>query len=91
MTELELLDMFIHESINMLIDIIQKSQPEESKMEEDRILQAEIFIVNLPSQEKELVEDYIDSLMNQLALKEHFLYMHGFIDGIKVLKYIDEF
>lgn len=44
--------MFIQERINMLIDIFHKNQPEEFKMEEERILQAEIFIENLPSKEK---------------------------------------
>ena len=90
MTEQELLDMFIQERTNMLIDLFQKNQPEESKMEEERILQAEIFIENLPSKKKELVENYIDSLINRLASEEAFLYQHGFMDGIRVLKYITE-
>lgn len=91
MTEQELLDMFIQERTNMLIDLFQKSQPEESKIEVDRILQAEIFIENLPSKEKELVENYIDSLINQLALEEAFLYQHGFMDGVSVLKKLCKF
>ncbi|WP_077609162.1 hypothetical protein [Clostridium sp. Marseille-P2415] len=88
MTEQELSDMFIQERINMLIDVFHKNQPEKSKQEEERILQTEIFIKNLPCKEKELVENYIDSIISQLALEEAFLYRHGFMDGIKILKYI---
>lgn len=89
MIDQELLDMFIQECINMLIDVFHKRQPDKSEQEDDRILQSEIFIKNLPSKEKALIEDYIDSLISQLALKA-YLYQYGFIDGIKVLKFIDK-
>ena len=52
MTDQELLDMFIQERINMLIDVFHKNQLDKSEQEEKRILQAEIFIENLPSKEK---------------------------------------
>ncbi|MFR3730486.1 hypothetical protein [Lacrimispora sp.] len=90
MTAQELLDMFIQERINMLIDIFYKNQADKSKKEVEQILQVEIFIETLPDKEKKLVENYINSLINQLALEEAFLYQNGFIDGIKVLKYIDK-
>ena len=89
MTEQELLDMFIQERINMLIDIFHKNQPNKSKKEDEQILQAEIFIETLPDKEKKLLENYIDSLISHLALEEAFLYQHGFMDGMKLLKYID--
>ncbi len=73
----------------MLIDVFHKSQPDKSEQEDDRILQSEIFIENSPSKEKALIEDYIDSLISQLALKG-YLYQYGFINGIKVLKFIDK-
>ena len=88
MTEQELLDMFIQERINMLIDAFHRNQPEKSEQEEKRILQAEIFIDNLPKVEKGVVENYINSLISQFAVEETFLYRHGFLDGIKALKYI---
>ena len=88
MTDQELLDMFIQERINMLIDTFHKNQPIKSQQKEEQILQAEIFIETLPDKEKKLVENYINSLISQLALEEAFLYQHGFIDGIKALKYI---
>lgn len=88
MTEQELLDMFIQERINMLIDAFHKNQPENSNQKEERILQAEIFIENLPNKEKQLVENYIDSIISQLGLEEAFLYQHGIMDGVKILEYI---
>lgn len=90
MTEQELLDMFNQERINMLIDMFHKNQPDKTKMVDEQILQAEVFIKNLPNKEKKLVENYIDSLINQLALEESFLYQHGIIDGLKLTKYIYE-
>lgn len=45
--------MFIQERINMLIDVFHKKQPDKSEQEEKRILQAEIFIENLPSNREE--------------------------------------
>lgn len=73
----------------MLIDKFHKNQPDKTKNGDEQILQAEIFIENLPGKEKKLIENYIDSFISQLALEEAFLYHHGFIDGIKTFKYID--
>ena len=86
MTDQELLGMFIQERINMLIDVFHKNEPDKSEQEEERILQAEIFIDNSPSKEKELVQNYIDSLIRQFTLEEAFLYQQGFIDGVRLLK-----
>lgn len=83
--------MFIQDRINMLIKVFHISQPDKPEQEEERILQAEIFIESLPGKEKHQVENYIDALISQLALEEVFLYQRGFIDGIKVLKYIYKF
>ncbi len=90
MTEQELLDIFIQERINILIDTFLQKQPDQPKKECERILHAEIFIENLPSKEKELVENYIDSLISQFSFKEAFVYQHGFMDGVKLLKYISK-
>ncbi|WP_024347262.1 hypothetical protein [Lacrimispora indolis] len=91
MTEKELLDMFIQERIAMLIEIFHQKQPNQSEEEYKQTLSAEIYIENLPSKEKELVQNYIDSLIRKIALEETFLYQHGFMDGEKLLKYIDKF
>ncbi|GLC79554.1 hypothetical protein [Lacrimispora brassicae] len=52
MTEQELLDMIIQERINMLIDRFHKNQPEKTVKKHEKILQAELFIENLPNKEK---------------------------------------
>lgn len=83
--------MFIQERIAMLIEIFHKKQPNQSKEEYKQSLNAEILIENLPSKEKALIQSYIDSLIRKFALEEAFLYQHGFIDGVKLLKYIDKF
>lgn len=67
-----------------------KNQPNKSEQEEERILQTEIFIKSLPGKEKQLVENYIDSLIRRLDLEEAFLYRYGFMDGVKVFKDIDK-
>lgn len=82
--------MFIQERINIIIDIFHKNHPGKTKKEDEKILQAEIFIETLPDKEKKLVENYINSLISQLALEEVFLYQHGIIDGMKILKYINK-
>ena len=88
MTEQELLDMFTQERVNMLIEVFNQKQLDQPKKECEKILHAEIFIENLPRKEKELVQNYIDSLIRQFALEETFLYQHGFMDGVKMLKHI---
>ena len=90
MTDQELLNMFIQERINILNNTFHKNKPNKFEQEDQRILQAEIFIENLPINEKELVENYIDSLISQLALEEAFLYRYGFMDGVKIFKYISK-
>ncbi len=86
MTDQELLGMFIQERINMLIDVFLKNEPDKSEQEEERILQAEIFIDNSPSKEKELVQNYIDSLIRQFTLEEAFLYQQGFYRWCEAVK-----
>ncbi|WP_291562623.1 MULTISPECIES: hypothetical protein [unclassified Clostridium] len=72
----------------MLLDTLNKANAGKSSRENERILQADIFIENLPRKEKELIENYIASLTSLLALEEFFLYQHGFMDGVKLLKFI---
>ena len=90
MTEKELLDMFIQERIAMLIEIFHQKQLNHSEEEYKQTLNTEIFIENLPSKEKALIQNHIDSLIRQFALEEAFLYQHGFMDGMILLKYIDK-
>jgi hypothetical protein len=56
----------------MLINIFHKNQSDKSEQEYARIYQAETFIESLPDKDKRLVENYIDSLISQLAIKKLF-------------------
>ena len=88
MTEQELIDMFIQERINMLLAKLSKSRPDESPEEHDRILQAEYFIKDLPNENRELVENYIEQFTDWLAEEEPYLYQQGFMDGVRVLNFL---
>jgi len=82
MSEAELLDMVISERITTLLATQQKSNADQKK-ELQWISQAEEIIHNLPE------ADCDDHITDQLAFEEPFLYRHGFIDGIRVSKLLD--
>lgn len=88
MTEKELMDMFIQKRFNMLIDTFRKNQTGNSKKKDNQILQAELFINNLPNMERILVQNYIDQFSDYLALEEPYLYQQGFLDGIKIMRFL---
>jgi hypothetical protein len=52
------------------------------------MVHAEQFIDNLPENERELVQSYIDNFIDLFAANEPYLYQHGFIDGTRVFKVI---
>lgn len=87
MTEQELLDMFIQERINMLLSNLNKTRPKKTPEENERMLQAEQIIDNLPDKERKLVQNYIDNFNDLFSSSEPYLYQQGFIDGIKVKNY----
>ncbi|MDL2302674.1 hypothetical protein LJC58_10055 [Lachnospiraceae bacterium OttesenSCG-928-D06] len=84
MDEKKLMDMFIQERINMLLLKLEKTKPEMSPEAEDRLMQAELFINDLPTKEKDLIENYVKHYLHLLFLEEAFLYRNGFLDGVKV-------
>ena len=88
MTEHELLDMFIQERINMLLNNLSKTKPKKTPEENERILQAEQIIDKLSDEEREMVQNYIDNFTDLFAANEPYLYRQGFIDGIKAIKCI---
>lgn len=69
----------------MLLAILNKARPEKTQEENERSLQAERFIDNLPDNERKLVEDYIERFTNWLADEEPYLYRQGFLDGARVI------
>lgn len=88
MTENELFQMFIQERINMLLLNLDKEQPTETIENKKEIFKAEEIINSLPNADKNLVQKYIDNIMERMAREEPFLYKHGFLDGIKAFKNI---
>lgn len=60
-------------------------KPNKTSEENERILQAERFIDNLPNHERELIQDYIERFTDWLADEEPYLYRQGFLDGAKVM------
>ena len=88
MTEQELIDMFIQERINMLLDDLEKTKPKKSATEHERMVQAEHFINALPHRENKLVQDYVDNIIHMFSVNEPFLYQNGFLDGFRVSNYL---
>lgn len=88
MTEQELLDLFTQERVNMLLAKLSKTRPVKSPEEQERILQAEHFVDNLPEDERKLVQNYMERFTDWLAEEEPYLCQQGFMDGIKLLNYL---
>jgi len=87
MPEQELLDMFIQERINMLLNNLNKTRPKKTPEENERILQSEQIINNLSDEKRELVQNYIDNFTDLFAANEPYLYRQGFIDGIRTMNF----
>lgn len=51
---------------------------------------AEQFISILPKREPDLVQGYIDSLIDMFNTDEPVLYQQGIYDGIRIMKLIDK-
>ncbi|WP_312447225.1 hypothetical protein [Lacrimispora sp.] len=90
MTNQELLDLFIQERVNMLLNNLSKSKPRKSPEENDRIVQAERIISNLSGEDRELVQNYIDNFADLFADDDSHLYQQGFLDGVRVMKFFGE-
>ena len=88
MTDQELLDMFIQERINMLLNNLSKTRPKKTPEENERMLQAEQIVDNLSDKEREMVQNYIDNFTNLFAANEPYLYQQGFIDGIRTMNFL---
>ena len=54
MPEQELLDMFIQERINMLLNNLNKTRPKKTPEENERILQSEQIINNLSDEKRRI-------------------------------------
>lgn len=87
MTEQELLDMFIQERVDMLLNNLSKTRPKKTPEENERILQAEQIIDNLSDEERELVQNYIDNFTDLFATNEPYLYQQGVCDGLHITRF----
>ncbi|MDL2302458.1 hypothetical protein LJC58_08900 [Lachnospiraceae bacterium OttesenSCG-928-D06] len=88
MTNQELLDMFIQERVNMLLNNPSNSKPRKSPEENDRIVQAERIIGNLSGGDRELVQNYIDNFTDLFANDDSYLYQQGFLDGVRTMNFL---
>lgn len=97
MTEQEFWDTLLQDRISMLLDNRDRNnrKTEFKKPSEvfDNMLKseysAEQFINSLPKREQELVQGYIDSLIDMFNTDEPFLYQQGIHDGIRLMKFIE--
>jgi len=83
MSDQELLETFIQDRIGMLLADYKKSRSEGPAVDSSH---AEAIIDSLPEKDKELVENYINRIIDDLGAHEPFLYKQGFLDGIKVMR-----
>lgn len=88
MTEQELIDECIQERINMLLLELEKAKSKQSADVENKLIQAELFIKNLPELEKELMEYYVNYYLVSFFKEEAFLYRNGFLDGVRVMNFL---
>ena len=86
MTEKDLLDLFAQERINMLLYELDQTNPKKTQEENDRLIQAEYFISHLPPHERELLQNYIDNILQSLLTEGPYLYKQGFSDALRVKK-----
>lgn len=90
MSERELLDMIIQERIQMLFEESKKSDWEDKDAEQKIMEQAESIMKHLPKADYDILEQYIDQMIDQIAEEETVLYTSGFTDGIRVMKFINQ-
>lgn len=97
MTEQEFLDEFLQERINMSLvnrdENYRKTMSQKPSEVFDKMLKseyaAEQFISLLPKRERDLVQSYIDNLIDMFNTDEPFLCQQGVFDGIRLIKFID--
>ena len=87
MSDKELLDTMILERIQTLLERL-KEDPAKRKESLNMMDQAEAVLNRLSEQERNLMERYLDSMSERMAEEEPVLYLGGFKDGIRVMKWI---
>lgn len=87
MTEDDLFDFFVDERVSQLID---KITPREEHSNSRVLSEEEIFIQKLSEKQQKLIEKYIQVFIDSCASQEKYLYKSGFLDGIKIMRKINE-
>lgn len=84
----DLLETVILERVRILLTTLEHEQP--SKADQEEIFKAESIIEQLAADDREVIRNYIEKLLDRMALEEPFLYKHGFIDGVRTVKKVME-
>lgn len=90
MSEQELLDMIIQERTQMLFEKLKCSDQESKDAALKTIEQAENIMKQLSKTDRDILEQYINQIMADMAKEETCLYTNGFTDGIRAMKFINQ-
>lgn len=85
--EQDLIDLIVTERINMLMAGLHKEKQEKEAL--DKIFEAEQLINSLDEKESSLIKNYIEHIFEASVKKEPYLYKQGFMDGIRVMRTIN--
>lgn len=88
MDERELLDLMVTERIDQLYR--QKQSLNKTEPELPFIKKAEAILGQLPKEERDVLNQYMEHQTLQLADLEPYLYSCGVSDGIRIMKYIQQ-
>lgn len=88
MNEQKLIDMVIVERINMLLYQRCLSKKEGCKPEPPFIEKAESILSQLPKEEWDILNEYMEYRTLEMADNESYLYSCGLSDGVRIMKYI---
>ncbi|MCC8027698.1 MAG: hypothetical protein LIP16_20630 [Clostridium sp.] len=87
-SEKELLDMMVLERIQMLITQMDSLKADEKGSVAQLIDQAEVILKHLPEADRDILNRYLEHLVDHMAEEEPCLYVGGFKDGIRTMKLI---
>lgn len=88
MDDNELLDLMVDERVDMYLKKLKRQ--EETEAEKENMIKADQFITSLSPEDRKLVDIYIQYFVDSIASHESYLYKCGFIDGIKLMRKIDD-
>lgn len=72
----------------MLLKPMGSTSGEEKSHVSQMIDQAEVILYHLPDADRDTLNRYLEHLVEQMAAEEPCLYVGGFKDGTRVMKFI---